>query len=1004
MEATCTPIVGKSAAELCGRVGTLACGVGEDTYSNRQQWKKKTADVVAGKGRKSETSRSVSSLTLDLPPLEQDYELDAKSATEAGFGTGLRRFVHKKTRMPRAVLTLKKRNVPKDVSLSELDKQMQLLCKIDHPNIVPFRECCEDAQNFHLIYEWCEGGPLMYQLWRYDGMLSEGHIAQIIREILSALVAASVFGVHHLDLGLFSIFLNYAESLSPVKVFGIGLAGFITQPVSQRKVSRTNKHYYCSPELFNTGVKALTPHARHASDMWAVATMLFTFCSGRPPFGAGSIKDIAHRVQGGRWTFGIEFADYSGMLKDMLETVLKVDWKKRPSAQELLEHAWVQNTQTLSLKDGKINQMAMQQLKSYAQADHIKQTVARMLTDIGLTIDAYKSLEEKFREMDLNGDGTITLGELVEVSTSLGISETEMNLIVSKLDRNGNCNVDISEFIAALVMEQEEADERLIRKAFSKMDKNGDARVTKKELFTVLRQYSGTVHTNEVSDFVGKADDDGDQKIDYREFTQLFPQVRGRYEELNRRYADASRTIAGANMYLEHFKRNVQPWLHKIEHQRDKFEIACGMRDMPEHLAAGASYSYEKGQISEFDVQVMVRTLQRLLHEVPGHDYGCKKVNKKAKADKHHHRKKKQELKEAREAAQKEKSVQMIGMTMLSAKSGKAAGEVQQLRRSQSGSGDSGNSSGSDDEAYKADKGTDGGVHTWKVMYEKDMRLKKTDATFNTDAYWFVSLYWLLKVRGERIWQQPLKECIKEMREACVEDVFEATIRYNFELSRLKTNLDEHYVLREDTRFDDSERTLKAGSRMLPLGVMEGKNLKTKNLLDKLDTIDLPVNFYFGHAKDEVTHQRIEIMQQVHMQKLVWVAGFATNILSEVNSLVQGVAEDITMSSSLEGTMPSPPPMSHLFLKYCEGRELDMDATTPREEEALESDEEQQEAELLAGADVSMSKSVMGQSTLASGLASSATLEVRAARKRIERNQILTKQANETRMKQEAKK
>lgn len=95
-----------------------------------------------------------------------------------------------------------------------------------------------------------------------------------------------------------------------------------------------------------------------------------------------------------------------------------------------------------------------------------------MLTDIGLRNEAYTELEKMFQELDLNADGTISLSELAHVSTQIpGIGQDTFSNIIRTLDRNGNQNVDISEFIAALVMEQDEADEALVKSAFDKLDK-----------------------------------------------------------------------------------------------------------------------------------------------------------------------------------------------------------------------------------------------------------------------------------------------------------------------------------------------------------------------------------------------------------------------------------------------------------------------------------------------------------------------------------------------------
>eukprot|EP00418_Pyrodinium_bahamense_P048399 CAMPEP_0179178622 /NCGR_PEP_ID=MMETSP0796-20121207/88367_1 /TAXON_ID=73915 /ORGANISM="Pyrodinium bahamense, Strain pbaha01" /LENGTH=53 /DNA_ID=CAMNT_0020882223 /DNA_START=19 /DNA_END=177 /DNA_ORIENTATION=- len=49
--------------------------------------------------------------------------------------------------------------------------------------------------------------------------------------------------------------------------------------------------------------------------------------------------------------------------------------------------------------------------------------------------------------------------------------------------------------------------------------------------------------TDQVSEFVGRMDDDKDQKIDYREFKELFPQIRDRYDEIDRRMSEARASI-----------------------------------------------------------------------------------------------------------------------------------------------------------------------------------------------------------------------------------------------------------------------------------------------------------------------------------------------------------------------------------------------------------------------------------------------------------------------------
>jgi serine/threonine protein kinase len=48
-----------------------------------------------------------------------------------------------------------------DVSL--LEKELQLLISLDHPNIIDFDELYMDDQNFAFVTQYCKGGDLFHQ-------------------------------------------------------------------------------------------------------------------------------------------------------------------------------------------------------------------------------------------------------------------------------------------------------------------------------------------------------------------------------------------------------------------------------------------------------------------------------------------------------------------------------------------------------------------------------------------------------------------------------------------------------------------------------------------------------------------------------------------------------------------------------------------------------------------------------------------------------------------------
>mmetsp|Transcript_18625 Transcript_18625/g.56687 ORF Transcript_18625/g.56687 Transcript_18625/m.56687 type:complete len:188 (+) Transcript_18625:3-566(+) len=175
------------------------------------------------------------------------------------------------------------------------------------------------------------------------------------------------------------------------------------------------------------------------------------------------------------------------------------------------------------------------------------------------------------------------------------------------------------------------------------------------------------------------------------------------------------------------------------------------------------------------------------------------------------------------------------------------------------------------------------------------------------------------------------------------------------------------------------------------MGSFLGRSLKSPVHHQKLDEMRPPVHFCFAFAKEDITHQKVEHMKEVHMKTLSWVGKFCTEIIESVEGLFQAVAEDQLMCGSLESVMPRPPPVSHLYLKHCKGREIAEDAATPRSEEASDSDLE------AAMEPVSPLTPLLNGGGNMSSTASVMAGEIRASygtkRKKIERNSVLTQQA-----------
>lgn len=450
--------------------------------------------------------------------------------------------IHRETRQRRAILQIPKSTIigchpNADGNLGkEVKDRLRTLLMIDHVNVLAMHEACEDSKSLYLVYDWPDGGLLLDFLTQYHEDVTEAHLAGVVREVLAALAAANRFHLHHLDWSLMCLFLSYKGRFSPLKLFGLGLAGFFVPLVTTRNTSKSRKHFYVSPELLIDKFASMNHKQLHACDIWSTGTLLYMLFSGRPPFCSSSTDEVCDKIRHGRWNFGHEFDVASRAAKDFIQTMMRKKWETRPQASELLKHSFMQLQVGQRRKEGVICQDALSKLDQFARETHCKQTLARLLADLGLQESQYSDLEDKFKQLDLDGNGVIEIPELWEVAGTLeGIDHDTIESIIATCDRNGNSTIDISEFVSAVVLKLENKDERLLVKAFDRMDMNRDARITKGEIFKVLRQYSGNLDAGDVSNFVSDLDKDADKKIDYHEFKYLFPHMKEKDEEIKSR-------------------------------------------------------------------------------------------------------------------------------------------------------------------------------------------------------------------------------------------------------------------------------------------------------------------------------------------------------------------------------------------------------------------------------------------------------------------------------------
>eukprot|EP00088_Acartia_fossae_P052211 TRINITY_DN5885_c0_g1_i1.p1 TRINITY_DN5885_c0_g1~~TRINITY_DN5885_c0_g1_i1.p1 ORF type:complete len:159 (-),score=58.83 TRINITY_DN5885_c0_g1_i1:558-1034(-) len=134
-----------------------------------------------------------------------------------------------------------------------------------------------------------------------------------------------------------------------------------------------------------------------------------------------------------------------------------------------------------------------------------------------------EELEEAFKLLDLDGDGTITIEELRKLIEKIGgnMTEAEATALIKEADKDGNNVIDYVEFTklwSALRGEGEE--EKEIRAEFRKLDSDSSGFITRDEMLAVIvncDHFTGD-KMDEAKKCVEELDVDKDGRVSYPEF------------------------------------------------------------------------------------------------------------------------------------------------------------------------------------------------------------------------------------------------------------------------------------------------------------------------------------------------------------------------------------------------------------------------------------------------------------------------------------------------------
>ncbi|CAO2831717.1 unnamed protein product [Amaranthus hypochondriacus] len=382
-----------------------------------------------------------------------------------------------------------------------------------HPNIVTLKDTFEDDHAVHLVMELCEGGEL------FDRIVSRGHYTEraaavVLRTIVEVVQACHKHGVMHRDLKPENFLFANKREASPLKAIDFGLSVFFTPGEKFDEI--VGSPYYMAPEVLkrNYGPEV---------DIWSAGVILYILLCGVPPFWAETEQGVAQAIIRSTLDFKRDpWPRVSDNAKDLVRKMLDPDPARRLTAQQVLDHPWLQNIK--KAPNVSLGETVKARLKQFSVMNKLKKRALRVIA-AHLSVEEVAGMQEVFELMDTGRRGRIEIDELKVGLRKVGhqISDTDVQILMDAGDVDKDGYLNYGEFLAIAVhLKKMGNDDEHLQKAFLFFDRNRSGYIEIEELRDALSDDELDDNSEEViSAIMRDVDTDKDGRISYEEFSTM---------------------------------------------------------------------------------------------------------------------------------------------------------------------------------------------------------------------------------------------------------------------------------------------------------------------------------------------------------------------------------------------------------------------------------------------------------------------------------------------------
>mmetsp|Transcript_10679 Transcript_10679/g.25402 ORF Transcript_10679/g.25402 Transcript_10679/m.25402 type:complete len:524 (+) Transcript_10679:28-1599(+) len=438
--------------------------------------------------------------------LTEVYEMGPEIG--AGNRGGVRQVKEKATGVTWALKSVRKAQVG---SIQRFQRMVDVMKLVDHPNIIRLKELFEDRRNYYLVLEYAAGGKLLDRVLAANAF-AETDAAIVMQQLFRSMTYLHDHRICHRDVKPEAILFDEKKSFAEAGVKLVHFSCAALVDAGGVMTTRIGSPLYVAPEV-------VQGRYDFSCDVWSCGVILYVLLSGEPPFVGETEGEIIGKVRVGKVSLiGPAWKSVSGAAKDLVRWTLKLNTAVRFSAEQCLNHEWIKDAATLT-KKASLDSSMLTSMRSFASSSMLKKA-AIVAVAHNMDQKSLVKLKHVFQELDQDGDGTLTVKEVVQALEQTGLADcTEL---VQGLDTDNTSTVDYTEFLAAAMDKHVYMQEDAIWTAFRSFDLDGDGCISEQELHQVLA--SGAVDSQSVAkvrEMMQECDFDGNGTIDFDEFLAM---------------------------------------------------------------------------------------------------------------------------------------------------------------------------------------------------------------------------------------------------------------------------------------------------------------------------------------------------------------------------------------------------------------------------------------------------------------------------------------------------